>query len=207
MGLLDSLLSSAKKQVTNELKKGIRKGIKKGIDGVGNAVRNAACKSERIRFEALPQTLAEFTALPQAALETPFDTAALTVAALCVFPQNREVSLQMLDHLRGPRPLSGTDKNFIRDRFMDGKDYLPRSYFEGATPENDYQPQQPYTIEVSENPYSYENEGYAKLFIQSGGADSPREVLLRKAKDGKWYLWDQFLLADIRQPESTDPWA
>ena len=80
MGLLDSLLSSAKKQVTNELKKGIRKGIKKGIDGVGNAVRNAACKSERIRFEALPQTLAEFTALPQAALETPFDTAALTVS-------------------------------------------------------------------------------------------------------------------------------
>ena len=45
------------------------------------------------------------------------------------------------------------------------------------------------------------------MFIQSGGADSPRYVQLRKAKDGKWYLWEQFLLADIRQPESADPWA
>ena len=62
-------------------------------------------------------------------------------------------------------------------------------------------------IIVSENPYSYQNEGYATLYMTSGGADSPRSVQLRKAKDGKWYLWDQFLLADIRQPDSADPWA
>ena len=68
-------------------------------------------------------------------------------------------------------------------------------------------PSQPYTVTVSENPYSYQNEGYAKMFIRSGGADSPREVLLRKAKDGKWYLWEQFILVGIRQPESQNPWA
>ena len=100
----------------------------------------------------------------------------------------------------------GFDKSFIKDRFMDGKDYVPRSYFFGATPQNDYTPES-YRITVSENPYSYTNEGYAKLFIRSGGADSPREVLLRKAKDGKWYLWEQYLLSDIRQPESANPWA
>ncbi len=36
---------------------------------------------------------------------------------------------------------------------------------------------------------------------------APHSVTLRKAKDGKWYLWEQFLLPDIRQPESLNPWA
>ena len=98
------------------------------------------------------------------------------------------------------------DKQFIRDRFMDA-DYVPRSYFLGATPDNDYQPSTPYTIRVSENPYSYDNQGYAKLFMSSGGADSPRQVTLRQAADGKWYLWEQFILVGIRKPKSTNPWA
>ncbi|MBR5872435.1 MAG: hypothetical protein IKZ06_02155, partial [Oscillospiraceae bacterium] len=148
----------------------------------------------------------EFSSLPEAAMDTPFKTAAMAVLALCVYPKDKELSFRMLDFLRGPRPLSGIDKSFIKDRFMDGKDYVPRSYFCGATPENDYTPAS-YKITVSENPYSYQNEGYAKLFVRSGGADSPRELLMRKAKDGKWYLWDQFILSDIRKPESSDPWA
>ena len=86
-------------------------------------------------------------------------------------------------------------------------DYVPRSYFVGATYKNDYVPQEPYSIVVSENPHSYENEGYATMYIASGGADSPRSVKLRKAKDGKWYLWEQFLLVGIRKPESDNPWA
>ena len=77
----------------------------------------------------------------------------------------------------------------------------------GAVPANDYKPAQPYTVKVSENPYSYQDSGYAKLYLQSGGADSPRPIQLRLAKDGKWYLWEQFLLAGIRPPESTNPWA
>ena len=98
------------------------------------------------------------------------------------------------------------DKSFIKDRFRDS-DYVPRSYFKGATPQNDYQPSQPYTVKVAENPYSYQNQNYAKLFVFSGGADNPRELVMRLAKDGKWYLWEQFILVGIRQPESSDPWA
>ena len=158
-------------------------------------------------FDNLPGNLDELVLLPQSSMSSPFDTAALTVAALCVYPQNREACFAMLDYLRGPRPLSGVEKQFINDRFMDGHDYVPRSYFNGATPQNDYTPAQPYTVTVSTNPYSYSEQGYARLFLHSGGADSPREVRLRLAKDGKWYLWEQFLLAGIRQPESSDPWA
>ena len=161
---------------------------------------------QRITFYDLPETLEAFKVMAEAKQDTPFGTAALTVLAFCVYPKNKELSLEMLDFLRGPRPLSVMDKQFIADRFRD-KDYVPRSYFDGATPENNYQPSAPYTITVSENPYSYQNEGYATLYVTSGGADSPRSVQLRLAKDGKWYLWEQYLLADIRKPESENPWA
>ena len=163
-------------------------------------------KTQRIVFNTLPDTFEEFVALPEAKMATPFDTAAMTVLAFCFYPENKELSLRMLDFLKGPQPLSPMDKQFIRDRFMD-KDYVPRSYFDGATPENNYLPSEPYTITVSSNPYSYQNEGYATLYIKSGGADSPRSIQLRKAKDGKWYLWEQLILADIRKPESMNPWA
>lgn len=185
---------------------GLFDNLKNKVNDITNAVSNAGNKSEDIVFSKLPDTLEEFKALSQAALSTPFDTAALTVLALCFYPENKDLSLSMLDYLRGPRPLSPMDTQFINDRFMH-KDYVPRSYFNGATPDNDYLPSEPYTIKVSENPYSYDEEGYAKLYLTSGGADSARYVQLRKAKDGKWYLWEQFILSDIRKPESTNPWA
>ncbi len=169
-------------------------------------VQTSTNKSVKITFNALPETFEGFKVLPEAKMDNPFSTAALTVLAFCFYPENKDLSLQMLDFLRGPRPLSVMDKQFIADRFRD-KDYVPRSYFEGATPNNNYLPSEPYSITVSENPYTYKNEGYATLYVTSGGADSPRSVQLRLAKDGKWYLWEQYLLADIRQPESENPWA
>ena len=172
----------------------------------GTPAGSAGNRTESVVFSRLPDTFEEFKSLPQAALATPFDTAALTVLALCFYPGNAALSLEMLNYIKGPKPLSEYEKQFIRDRFAD-KDYVPRSYFSGAVPANDYLPAEPYTIRVSENPYSYQDAGYAKLYLQSGGADTPRAVQLRQAKDGKWYLWDQFLLADIRRPESSNPWA
>ena len=186
---------------------GLFDNIKKDVaSAVTNAVRSATNRTEAVVFSKLPETFDEFAAMPQAAMATPFDTAAMTVLALCFYPQDEALSLRMLDLLRGPRPLSEYEKSFIKDRFTDS-DYVPRSYFVGATPDNDYLPSQPYTVNVSENPYTYANEGYAKMFLTSGGADNPREIVLRLAKDGKWYLWDQMILVGIRAPESTNPWA
>ena len=185
-------------------------GLFDNINGNSNntsySVGAVSNKTVDVVFERLPDNFEQFKALPQASLFDPFSTAALTVLAFCFYPQDKETSLVMVDYLRGPRPLSNMDKSFIADRFRDA-DYVPRSYFKGANPQNNYNPSQPYTVTVFENPYSYDTENYAKLFITSGGADSPRNVMLRKAKDGKWYLWEQYILVGIRQPESTNPWA
>ncbi len=169
------------------------------------AAGNLGKQKRTIVIENMPMNLEEFKALKETQMATPFDTAAMTVVALSYYPINKQLSIDMLNELRGPRPLSGVDLQFIADRFRD-KDYVPRSYFKGATPENDYEPSEPYSIEVEDNPYSYQNEGYATLYIHSGGADSARQVQLREAKNGKWYLWDQFLLSDIKKPESENPW-
>ena len=187
----------------NKLKNKMQNATKETLT---KAAGNLTKQRRTIVFEDMPSTLEEFKALEEARMSTPFDTAALTVCALSYYPINKQLSIEMLNFLRGPRPLSGMDLQFLADRFRD-KDYVPRSYFLGATPDNDYEPNEPYSIEVEDNPYSYQNEGYATLYIRSGGADSPRQVQLRKAKDEKWYLWDQFLLADIRKPESENPWA
>ena len=81
------------------------------------------------------------------------------------------------------------------------------SYFHGAVPENDYTPNRPFAITVIAGPYADANPGYKKLHIASGGADNPREIVLRQKGDGQWLLWEQFLLPDIRAPKSADPWA
>lgn len=184
---------------------GLFDSIKKAAGDAAQAF-GSGNRSVDVVFAALPEDVAGFKALKQASLSDPFDTAALTVLALCFYPHDKNASIEMLNFLKGPRPLSEMEKQFIRDRFMD-KDYVPRSYFNGATPQNDYQPAEPYTITVFENPHSKIDENMIRLFMRSGGADSPRQVDLRLAKDGKWYLWEQYLLSDIRKPESENPWA
>lgn len=171
-----------------------------------DGIKAAATQKQTFTFTALPESLAQMQALPEAALTDPFQTAALTVCALCVYPADKTIGGEMLNWLRGPRPLSPHEISFLNDRFRDGY-HVPFSYFAGAKPENDYTPTQPYTLTIEAGPYADANPGYKKLHIRSGGADSPREIVLRQKGDGQWLLWDQFLLASIRQPKSADPWA
>lgn len=166
-------------------------------------------QSYTVTLAQLPADLTQLQQMPEGALLKPEHTAALTVAALCLYPVDKEASLQILEYLQGPRGLSNYDKQFLADRFRD-KDYVPRSYLAGATPQNNYEPTQPYTVTVFENPYSRDqlSDGYLTLHIRSGGADSPRQIKLRnKPSTGQWFLWEQFLLSDIRQPVAADPWA
>ena len=177
------------------------------ISAVGKAAQSLGSQRETFTFRELPESLAEMQALPEAALGTPFQTAALSLCALCAYAADRQIGTEMLNWLRGPRPLSGHEISFLNDRFRDKKTYVPFSYFKGATPDNDYTPSVPFTVTFFTNAYSDANEGYKKLLVESGGADNPREIVLRMRGDGKWFLWDQFLLVGIREPRSADPWA
>jgi len=106
------------------------------------AAQSALTKKQTFTFTSLPESLAQMQALPEAALSDPFQTAALTVCALCVYAADKDIGTEMLNWLRGPRPLSPYDISFLNDRFRDGH-HVPFSYFAGATPDNDYTPSQP----------------------------------------------------------------
>ncbi len=160
----------------------------------------------KVTFDELPITLDMLQALPQSQLLQPYDAAALLIPALCQWSSNQNAALEMISFLKGPQVLSKHETQFINERLR-GKEYLPFSYFEGSTPENGYEPSQPYTVTIFSVPTSFDEAGYAKLYLKSSGADSPRPVQLRKkVSTGEWFLWEQMLLSEIRQPVSVDPW-
>ena len=192
--------------IFDKLKKTVNDAVKNTVAGAVNAMTT---QRETFTFDALPESLAELQAIPEASMDTPFKTAALTVCALCVYAADKAIGAEMLNFLLGPRPLNNAQISFLNERFRDGH-HVPFSYFKGAVPGNDYTPDTPFTITVESGAYSDANadEGYKKLFIRSGGADNPREIVLRKrGSDGKWFLWEQFLLVGIRKAKSDDPWA
>ena len=158
----------------------------------------------RVEFDALPQSAAEV-----APCQTPEETAALAVAALVRYSEDQAAGIEMLNVLRGPKgPLSAQEIQLLKDQLLGERSYVARSHFNGATPDNDYTPIQPYSVTVADSVHSYDQEGYATLYIRSGGADSPRPITLRKKPStGEWFLWNHVgLLPGIRVPASQDPW-
>lgn len=181
-------------------------------DAAGDKISGAFTnENKQFVFNDIPTSLDQLKALKEADMKDPFGVAALTVLALCVYPEDKETCFQMLDYLNGPETVSERLKQFMRDRFMDGNDYVPRSYLKGATPDNNYTPSSPYTVVVSSGAHSKDqlNEGYMVLFLTSGGADSPRMIKLRnKPSTGEWFIWDfEGALASIRAPKKDNPWA
>ena len=199
MGIFDSL----KRTAESALKKEAAKAVNTAVQSVGKGKN----RSESFTFATLPTNVAELQALPEASLDSAFKTTALTIVALCRYEQNPDEAIEMLNFLKGPAEVSTYEKQFIRER-LTGKTYKVRSFFAGATPQNSYKPTQPYTITVSETPYSFDDDNWATLYVTSGGADNPRPIKLRKKPStGQWFLNDIQCLADIRVPVEEDPWA
>ena len=181
-------------------------GVGKILQGkITRAVQN---KTRTFTFQRLPQNAAELKALPEAALTDVYAVAALSLLALTRFEADRAESIAMLNFLKGPDPLTPMGIQQISDRFLDGKFYKVNSFFEGAVPANGYTPSTPYQVQVSSNPYSFDNENWATLYLHSGGADNPRPVRLRKKPStGQWFLVEIQYLGDIRVPAQEDRWA
>lgn len=192
MGLLDSLKRFINKLFASEDPNARGKGVK---------------ESKTFTFAYIPKNLDELKALPEASLDTAFKTTALAVLILCRFKDDPEAVYGMLDYLNGPDSVSNYTKGFIKER-LEGKTYLPFSYFKGATVENNYTPSEPLTITVTSTPYSFDEENWATLYVTSAGADSPRGIKLRKKPStGQWFITEIQCLSDIRLPVDSNPWA
>ena len=161
----------------------------------------------KITVSSVPTTSEEFSALPQNDLSKPENTCTMFLLALALYLKDSNAGVAALNTLRGPRPLSNYDIQFLRDRLR-GKSYLPLAYFDGATPANNYVPSTPLTLEVIADARAQDiEEGYLRLFLKTAGADSPRPIKLRQKGDF-WYLWEySSILSGIRIPSEADAWT
>ena len=162
----------------------------------------------QIIIQKIPESLQEFEALA-AGQRTPEKISALFLCALSLFDRNMADGVSAMNLLRGPKPMTPYDAQFLRDRLR-GKAYLPLAYFEGATPQNGYKPNAPYVLNVLSDPRPQDIEPvYLRVFLKTAGADSPRPMKLRqKASTGEWFLWEySSILSGIRIPAAEDPWA
>ncbi len=163
----------------------------------------------QVTIQNIPNNLDEFKSLAEMGITKPENTCVLLLCALDLFDKNKDEGTAAMNLLRGPKPMVPYDVQFLCDRLR-GKSYLPKAYFEGATPENSYTPAQPYVLNVLSDPRPQDiEEGYLRVFLKTAGADSPRPVKLRKkGSTGEWFIWDYTsLLVGIRTPAAEDPWA
>ena len=114
-----------------------------------------------------------------------------------------KISVRKLDRV------PGFDVSFIKNQFSQYP-YVMRSYFDGTSPENNYEVSN-VIITFKENQYSRTEENYVQLLAHSSGADSDRMFRLRKKPStGEWFIFSdtyRALLAGIRIPKSVDKWA
>ena len=163
-------------------------------------------KHRTVSFTSLPANMAELQAMPQAQLHDEFEVAALCIAVLCNFEKDPNTTFDMLNYLQGPRQLQPSDKQFYAERLR-GKQYKTFAFFNGSSPANNYTPAQPYSINVSSNRYSYQNQDYATLYVKSSGADNPMPITLRrKPSTNQWFVWQITCLTDIRIPAAQNAW-
>ena len=153
-------------------------------------------------FEKLPENAEELRNI--ADFSDPKHTTAFFLVALKQYVKDSKSGLEMIEVLYGPRKISDFDKHFLKERLSDKK-YLPNSYFEGASVDNDYTPSEPFQIVLYDDTHTSE-EGYIRVFVHSKGADSRRYLTLR-SKGNNWYIWEYpFIVTGIRLPASQDVW-
>ena len=129
----------------------------------------------QVAIQKMPESLPEFEALAAEGRQ-PERICALFLCALALFDRDKDAGTAAMNLLRGPRPMTPYDVQFLRDRLR-GKAYLPLAYFEGATPENGYQPQSPYILNVLADPRPQDIEpGYLRVFLKTAGADAAHEA-------------------------------
>ena len=156
-------------------------------------------------FNALPQNADDISSLLEVyPLRDNHNTVALFMVSLVRYIENTDDGLAMIDVLKGPQLLSDSDKAFIKERFSDKK-YLPKAYFEGAVPENNYEPENPWTLIIYDDSVEAP-DGYSYVNVKTSGADNPRRICMR-IKDDNHYLWEyNGVFLSIRLPAEEDPW-
>lgn len=166
---------------------------------------HAAPGDREVTVDKLPANMEEFVALRDKLAVTPDGGAAIYVLAAILYTQNQELGLQAITVATDLKWLEKdtTGKGYkgyipwkaeqqrLRERFLSGKEYVPRCYVQGTSAENGYAlPAGGWKIKVKEQAGAAAADGTFKLFVYCTGADSPRPMTLRRNDKGLWKVND-----------------
>jgi hypothetical protein len=172
-----------------------------------------------VEIGAIPSSVEDFVALRDEVAKSPEGGAAMMVVALLAYTHDEALGRACLtvavDRKRLQEGAQGYQGWQLRRRDLQmidlqlaGREYMPRSYVQGAAPENGYAlPDPPHTLRFVPDPRGGDRDsGIAKVFVISSGADSPRPVTLHQNQRGIWkaYEWSS-LLSGVRAPREAPP--
>ena len=188
----------------------------------GKTVIDTTVKEYTFTFDAPPANAKE---LRQYQLDSPYKTMALLILAFRTWtPEDPSVCLEMLDYLTDTRAaLSDTGEscpfsrytpwvNALADRMTqnDKFRFIGNAYLGGATPENNYTPNDPITVTVRQSvydPYKAATEttpALKQVLISLAGSENDRYSLFFQDDSGNWKVWGanwSNLLADVQTAE------
>lgn len=175
---------------------------------------NAQVKTlEEVKITKEPTSIEEFLALRGKIAKTPQGGASMFILALHLYSKNQELGKKCITVMIDKSRLSAgnwyksyqpalSDKGRLVEQ-MKRYSFLPKSYFQGSSPENAYKTKLPYILKSQINPYSGDlgNKKY-KLFVFCSGASSPRPITLRQNDKGIWKAqeWSSILMG-IQKPK------
>lgn len=148
---------------------------------------------------ALPKNVEEFKKLQAEVAVEPQGAVAMFLAAMNIYSQDEKAGRECLE--LASHQLGGSEISILKDKLRGPESdsyrqkYLPMAFFKGATPENKYTPDKPYTVEVSVNngrPYSVLTSAHAPVIymnVKTRGTDmGSRSVSVIKPEGSKYYL-------------------
>lgn len=135
-------------------------------------------------------------------LQTPAGAAALFVAALDIYNEDKDLAVYMLTYLRFLPELSPGELNIQLLQVLGKRNFYTKGYFKGALPENGYTPSSPYTVMVRDDGRKGLKKDLKTLYIGCGGTGTYRPITLklqpikkirklqgkRKLEDDLWYV-------------------
>ena len=143
----------------------------------------------KVTFTNIPADYAEFEAIYTKFLGlTPHGAAAMMPMAIEMYARDREVGKKCIELLCYPSNVNSVI-SILRDKFGAtsdagyGQRYLPAATLKGATPENGYQPEVPYTVEMEASVNEHQEleitgKGTVMyLYIMGGGWDTKQRAV------------------------------
>jgi hypothetical protein len=152
-----------------------------GGNGINPDRWNANDKAS-VTITHFPTTIEEFADMVDQIGTTPQGAVAMELVAMEVYRRNQSVGLECLKLVNTESNMNSLRRHLpdkLRGTDSYARPYLVAAFFQGANPENGYNPSYPYVVKVKTNPNRpYEESNMLKgtvihLMVYSDGYDTP----------------------------------